>query len=186
MNTRFLPWRAAGVTCAIALAAIAPSATKSTIDPPLIVHGPIQPHRNDDGSLARGKRNEIDTSNWSGYAVAKFETGQTYLGANATWAVPTVIFKPDAAGSTVEYSSTWVGIGGFCENALCTRADRSLIQLGTEQDISSTGATQYYAWYEMLPQYPVRIPIEVKPGDSITASLQCTASGSNLTLGALV
>src|SRR5215472_12029392 len=111
MKTRFYTRRLAGLALALAVAAIAPSAIKSTTNPSLIVHGPIQPHRNDDGSLARGKRNEVDTSNWSGYAVAKFETGQTYLGANATWTVPTATFKPDAAGSTVEYSSTWVGIG---------------------------------------------------------------------------
>src|SRR5215472_12728330 len=31
----------------------------------------------------------------------------------------------------------------------------------------------------MLPQYPVQIPIEVKPGDSITASLKCIANCSS-------
>jgi hypothetical protein len=144
--------------------------------PSLAVHGPIQPHRNDDGSLKRGARNEISTSNWSGYAVAHFETGQTYLSATATWTVPAVTFQPDASGSTAEYSSTWVGIGGFCENALCTKADRSLIQLGTEQDVSSGGVTQYYAWYEMLPQFPVQIPVAINPGDNITASLQCVSA----------
>jgi hypothetical protein len=176
----FGPGRLAGIVTIVAAAILVQSSDRPISgDPSLIVHGPIQPHRNDDGSLARGKRNEVDTSNWSGYAVAKFETGQTYLGATATWTVPTATFQPDAGGSTAEYSSTWVGIGGFCENALCTKVDNSLIQLGTEQDVSSDGTTRYYAWYEMLPQFPFQIPITVSPGDSITASLNCAANCSS-------
>ena len=31
----------------------------------------------------------------------------------------------------------------------------TLIQLGTEHDVSSRGATQYYAWVEVLPNYPI-------------------------------
>ena len=174
------PRRVAGFATLAAVAMLVPRPDwPATYAPSLIVHGPIQPHRKDDGSLGRGARNEIDTSNWSGYAVAKFETGQSYLSAQATWTVATVTYQPDASGSAAQYSSTWVGIGGFCENALCTNVDRTLIQLGTEQDVSSTGAAQYYAWYEMLPQFPNRIPLPIKPGDSITASLQCTAACLN-------
>jgi hypothetical protein len=147
-----------------------------------IKHAPVQVLRNDDGSLARGRHGEITTSNWSGYALAHFETGQTYTAAQASWTVPSVIFDTsDKSGSAAQYSSTWVGIGGFCENALCTRADRSLIQLGTEQDITSQGVTTYDSWYELLPQYPVVMPTAtypVVPGDVITASLYCNSCSS--------
>jgi hypothetical protein len=142
-----------------------------------IKHAPVQVHRNDDGSLARGRNNEITTSNWSGYAVANFETGQSYNAAQATWTVPGVTFdSADKSGAVADYSSTWVGIGGYCENPLCTKVDRSLIQLGTEQDVSSAGVTTYSSWYELLPQFPVVMPTDtypVTPGDVITASLQC-------------
>jgi hypothetical protein len=73
-----------------------------------------------------------------------------------------------------EYSANWVGTGGFCENQLCTRGDKTLIQLGTEQDVAPDGiTTQYYAWYEMLPAAETPLPANniVKPGDTITASL---------------
>jgi peptidase A4-like protein len=169
-----------GLIILAAAAIIVPPSSEQSASPApsLVAHGVIQPRRNDDGSLARGPRNEFATSNWSGYAVAKYQTGETYTGASATWTVPAVTYAPDASGSTEEYSSTWVGIGGFCENALCTHVDRTLIQLGTEQDVSSSGATQYYAWYEMLPKYPVQIPLSINPGDSITATLQCTNCSS--------
>ena len=144
-----------------------------------ITHAPIQVHRNDDGSLARGRNLEIETGNWSGYAVANFETRKTYTAAQATWTVPAVTFDVNAAsGSATQYSSTWVGIGGYCENALCTKVDRTLIQLGTEQDVAADGTATYFSWYEMLPQFPAELPPDtypVVPGDTITASLQCIA-----------
>jgi Peptidase A4 family len=122
----------------------------------LRTHGPIQVHRLDDGSLARGPRNEFSTSNWSGYAIGSYQSGQKYTWAGGTWAVPTVSFGPTQSATDEEYSATWVGIGGFCLNALCSRVDRTLIQLGTSQYVSSSGATTYFAWYEMLPAAPVR------------------------------
>jgi hypothetical protein len=66
----------------------------------------------------------------------------------------------------------WVGIGGV-------NNDQTLIQLGTEQDVSGTGATTYYAWYEILPADQIALPAQqypVRPGDVMGASLQCTTS----------
>src|SRR5262245_36535747 len=50
--------------------------------------GPVNPHRNPDGRLARGLHNQISTGNWSGYAVTDYQTGQVYTSAAATWQVP--------------------------------------------------------------------------------------------------
>jgi len=174
-------------------------------------HAHIRAHRNDDGSLKRGLRNEVETSNWSGYAVANFSTGEAYTAAQASWTVPKVSYETPppvchtiefrgftrqvctSANAEAEYSSSWVGIGGYCENAGCTAADNTLIQLGTEHDVSSRGATQYYAWVEMLPNYPIVISspttypncnslscaYKVAPGDAITASLTCQSNCGN-------
>lgn len=180
MNNLYVGRRAAALAVVAALGFITgPTALPEPIEPSLMVHGPIDVHRRDDGSLKRGPRNEIDTSNWSGYAIASFETGQKYTSAQATWTVPSVSFGATQSSTSEEYSSTWVGIGGFCLNVLCTRADRTLIQLGTEQDVSSSGSTNYLAWYEMLPQYPVTIPVAIHPGDQVTASLHCVSACSN-------
>jgi Peptidase A4 family len=172
--------RVAAVTI---LAAVCLTATTANTEPRSVwtvrSHGPIQVHRLEDGTLARGPRNEFITQNWSGYAIGSYQTGQSYTSASATWVVPTVIFGQTTSGTAEQYSATWVGIGGFCMNALCTRADRTLIQLGTEGDVSSANATSYSAWYEMLPQAPVAIPgVTIHPGDEITASLQCVSACS--------
>jgi hypothetical protein len=142
---------------------------------PARLHGPIQPNRNDDGSLKHGRHSEIDTSNWSGYAVSNFETRQKYTAASGTWVVAPVIFGQTESGTEDEYSSSWVGVGGFCANATCTRSDNSLIQLGTESDVTQGGVATYSAWYEMLPKFPVTIPITIHANDQITAALQCTS-----------
>jgi hypothetical protein len=129
---------------------------------------PVIPVPNSNGHGVKHLRNEIETSNWSGYAVAHFETGITYTSASGTWTVPTVTQpSPNTAG----YSASWVGIGGFCQDANCHKVDKSLIQLGTEQNISSSGTTSYQSWYELLPNPPVAIPIKVSPGNVVTASL---------------
>ena len=156
-----------------------PSDTPASSTPANLAHAPIQVRRNDDGTVTRGPRNEVQTSNWSGFALANFQTGQLYTAAQATWKVPAVTFDTsDKSGTKAQYSSTWVGIGGFCENEKCTKADNRLIQLGTDQNVASDGTTSYDSWYEMLPQFPVVLPTDtypVFPGDTISASLECNA-----------
>jgi hypothetical protein len=165
------------VLAAVGLAT-APARAEQPRTPSLKIHGPIEVRRLEDGSLARGPRNEFVTSNWSGYAIGSYQSGHKYTSAQGTWIVPAVTFGSTNSDTNEEYSATWVGIGGFCMNALCTRADRTLIQLGTSQYVSSSGTTSYFAWYEMLPQTPVTIAMTVNPGDQITASVQCVSACS--------
>ncbi len=160
-----------GLTTIVALAVPASGGLTSA---PL--GGPVLPARTPQGQVLRNVRHQVTTQNWSGYAVAKYETGSNYTSASATWVVPTATVPP---GQSAGYSSSWVGIGGFCMNSICSKVDRSLIQLGTEQDASSSGVTQYYAWWETLPQGSQLISsMAIHPGDTIVASL---ADGPSIT-----
>lgn len=181
-----------------AVGLIAPQAvTQAPTGLQRVSHAPIGVHRDENGNVKYSVRNEVETSNWSGYAIANFETGALYTSAQVTWKVPTAKYAVppptchtyrfgsrsyqycSSSRPSAEYSSTWVGIGGYCENANCTTVDNTLIQLGTEQDVSSNGTTQYYAWIEMLPANESPLSTKtypVKPGDTITASLTCTAN----------
>ena len=133
-------------------------------------------HRHGDGTPKRGIRHQMQSENWSGYAVATHNTGvSAYTSATATWAVPTVAYASDG-GNQTEYSSTWVGIGGVCTDTACDGSDSTLIQLGTEQDAYSDGSTDYYPWYELLPSAGAVIPHRVNPADVITTTLSCTAN----------
>src|SRR5713226_6906202 len=136
-------------------------------------HYTIQVLRRTDGRVTRSLLHQMASTNWSGYVVANFGTKLTYTSAQGTWVVPSVTHF---SGFSTEYSSSWVGIGGFCEDTNCTVVDNSLIQLGTEQDASSSG-TRYYAWYEALPSPIKKIPMSISPGDTIKVSLQLVSVG---------
>ena len=113
-------------------------------------------------------RNADATSlNWSGYAV----TGSGLTGVAQSWVVPTAGLVPPG------FSSTWAGIGGYSTS--------DLIQAGTTQDTLPVGGTQYYAWWETLPNAETPITsgctgadpsCAVTPGDHMHVDLHETAT----------
>jgi hypothetical protein len=154
--------------CATFLAAVitsGPIAAQTATPPERLTHRPMELQRNADGSIKRGLRNTTVTAYWSGYAAT---ASAPYTSASGTFQVPTVSYS--GSGHSYEDSALWVGIGGD--------GDSTLIQLGTEQLVTSSGAASYYVWYELYPAATVYLGHTVNPGDIITASLQCTAACS--------
>ncbi|HEV2098793.1 MAG TPA: G1 family glutamic endopeptidase [Stellaceae bacterium] len=140
---------------------------------------PIKPYLDKHGHALRTPKNALITGNWSGYAVANFETGLYYSSASATWQVPKASWGLTTGSPSEEYNSIWVGIDGFCENASCSGIDSStLIQLGTMQIVSQSGAVSNLVWYELYPAAAQQIAYPVNIGDVITASVECTANCS--------
>jgi hypothetical protein len=134
-------------------------------------HAPIVVIPGPDGNALVTGEGQFTSANWSGYVLPEFITHESYISAQATWVVPTVVFKKKPA-----VSSNWVGIGGFCKNSQCTKVDRTLIQLGTAHEALSRTQTDYFAWYEMLPAASIPTSLVVNPGDVITASLSCAGN----------
>ena len=97
------------------------------------------------------------SSNWAGYVA---ETGY-YTSVEATWTMP-VSIPVGTASSNAE----WIGIGGH--------GTPDLIQAGTLA-IHQNGGLTYYAWVEMLPLSAEFLHLQVRPGDSVTVSLQETS-----------
>jgi len=114
------------------------------------------------------------SSNWSGYNLGYLSTNTKYTSISGTWKVPTA--TAHKAGQA-EHGATWIGIGGGCLNTSCTETDSTLIQAGTEQDVSKTGKAKYSAWYELIPETSTTEPITVRPGDVIHCSITETSSG---------
>jgi len=115
------------------------------------------------------------SSNWGGYAAtARGSTASVSFGAaSATWRQPKLRCTKDDAGAA---SSVWVGIGGY--NTKSQRLD----QVGTEADCSMAAQPIYDSWYELLPAGAVRLPVTVRPGDAITASVRLEESGREVRL----
>jgi peptidase A4-like protein len=153
--------------CATVLAAVVtsgPGAAETAQPVKQLKHPPMEAYRNPDGSIRR-LRNSIVSAHWSGYAV---NTSAPYTSASGTFQVPSVTY--DGLANSTEYVSDWVGIGGY--------GDSTLIQLGSMEIASTSDAVSYLVWYELYPAGTQLIPYSVKPGDVITASLQCTAACS--------
>ena len=101
---------------------------------------------------------------WAGYIVSStFNDQREIIGISASWVVPRV-----NASAGDGYSVAWVGIGG--------QLDKTLIQIGTEHNVFN-GKESYHAWYEMLPDYVIRIEnFSLSPGDKVAASISLVNS----------
>ena len=129
--------------------------------------------------LAPGLRaNTNSSSNWFGYNQGTIEQGgQLFNSIAGQWTVPTA--TQHTAGQA-ESSSDWIGIGGGCIDAGCTATDSTLIQTGTEQDVSSSGAASYDAWYELVPAPELITSMSVNPGDRMSASIAEVVGDTNV------
>ncbi len=123
--------------------------------------------------------NANQSNNWFGYSQGALEQGgKLFHSITGDWTVPAA--TQHAAGQA-EASSDWIGIGGGCVDAGCTVTDSTLIQTGTEQDVSATGGPSYSAWYELVPAPSLTISnMSVSPGDHMHASISEAVTGSNV------
>jgi hypothetical protein len=116
----------------------------------------------------------VQSSNWAGYAVHR--GGARFKSVTGTWHVPTTTCT--AGHST--YSSIWVGLGGYNESS------NALEQIGSEADCKASGKTVSSVWYELVPAASKTIRMQVRPGDTLKATVtvvghQVTLSLRNLT-----
>jgi hypothetical protein len=127
----------------------------------------------------RTTSNATQSSNWVGYDQGSLEQGgKLFNSVAAQWTVPAA--TPHAAGQAAS-SSDWIGIGGGCVDAGCSVTDQTLIQTGTEQDVSATGAVSYSAWWEAIPAPSVPIAsVTVKAGDRMYASVAEAVPNANV------
>ena len=100
--------------------------------------------------------------NWAGYVAEK----GSYTSVTGTWTVPSATSNNNLAAD-----AAWVGIGGIESD--------DLIQAGT-QAVVQNGSTEYLAWIETLPDVSQQVPLDISPGDSITATLTQVSTSQNL------
>src|SRR3954468_5202964 len=135
----------------------------------LALAGPAAAAGSSHGHLLQLRANANQSSNWFGYNQGALEKGTTLFNSiSGDWTVPTA--TQHTAGQA-ENSSDWIGIGGGCVDAGCAVTDETLIQTGTEQDVSTSGGASYSAWGEIIPGPSLNISNPVSPGDRMHADL---------------
>ncbi|HUA05354.1 MAG TPA: G1 family glutamic endopeptidase [Solirubrobacteraceae bacterium] len=153
--------------CVVLSAAFASTASASPVTGKLIKVGP------------KLSVNTNTSNNWFGYNLGALGDGdKLFSSITGSWTVPTAT---QHTTGQAEDSADWIGIGGGCVDSGCDATDETLIQTGTEQDVSSTGAASYDAWYELVPAPEIEISnMTVDPGDQMHASLTQLAGESNV------
>jgi hypothetical protein len=125
------------------------------------------------------RANANESTNWFGYNQGTLEQGgKQFHSIAGDWTVPRA--RQHTKGNS-EASSTWIGIGGGCIDARCTMGDSTLIQTGTEQDVSASGKPSYSAWWEIIPGPSIGIgKMKVRAGDRMHANISETVKGSDV------
>ncbi|HEX4718430.1 MAG TPA: G1 family glutamic endopeptidase [Thermoleophilaceae bacterium] len=123
--------------------------------------------------------NTNQSNNWYGYNQGTLEKGnKLFNSVSGDWIVPTATRHTSGQD---EYSSTWIGIGGGCVDANCSVGDNTLIQTGTEQDVSAAGSPSYSAWWEVIPGPGLTISnFNVSPGDHMHSDISEAVANSNV------
>jgi hypothetical protein len=144
-----------------------PLATTATAAVGTADHGVVQIVHHTGGAI-----NTNQSSNWSGYNIGadypQVTTGTLFTSVSGEWTIPTATQR--TAGQA-EDSATWVGIGGGCVNDDCDVSDNTLIQAGTEQDVSKRGKVSYGAWWEIIPETETAVTLAVSAGNKIAVSI---------------
>jgi hypothetical protein len=153
-------------------AALGATFTTGATAAPLPAHGQLL-------HLVHLSSNTNTSSNWFGYQQGTLEqNGKLFNSIAGNWTVPTA--TQHTAGQA-EDSADWIGIGGGCVDSGCDASDETLIQTGTEQDVSATGGASYDAWYELVPAPEFEISsFTVAPGDQMHASIAEVVGDSNV------
>lgn len=126
---------------------------------------------------AGGTFSTNQSSNWSGYNIGAAYPGEPagvkFTAVRGEWTVPAAT---QHTTGQAENSATWVGIGGGCVTSNCQVTDNTLIQAGTEQDVSATGQASYGAWWEIIPEPQTPVSLPVSPGNTITVLITETTT----------
>jgi hypothetical protein len=93
-----------------------------------------------------GKSTAATSSNWSGVGLIPATGGEPFYLVEARWVVPTVKQAPGTCSRGWDYSSEWVGLGGF--------SDAYLFQAGSAANVYCDiggNIPEYFPWVEWLP-----------------------------------
>jgi hypothetical protein len=117
------------------------------------------------------------SANWAGYAVSGATRSAAaprpvkFKRVSGSWIQP----APTCTSGSASYAAFWVGLGGF-------RSRAGLEQIGTEADCTVSGATVYTGWYELIPAPPVKLALNIRPGDAMSAAVTVRRRHVTLTL----
>jgi hypothetical protein len=137
----------------------------------------------------RSNGTAVSSSNWSGFALVPSSGAAAYYSIAGRWTVPTVKQPKGTCSGGWDYSSQWVGLGGF--------NDADLLQAGSAANVFcdiGNSIPEYFPWLEWLPESELVLYqnaanstlFPFAPGDYLNVTVWATNfSGSASTTGNL-
>jgi hypothetical protein len=102
------------------------------------------------------------STNWSGYVLG----GGPFTQVTGTFTVPTLYSMP-----TDSYIGEWAGIDGW--------GNDTVLQVGVGQFNNASTRTFYtWAWIELYPAPPIRVPLSVAAGNQVTVTISQVSIGT--------
>ncbi|WP_435130746.1 G1 family glutamic endopeptidase [Actinacidiphila sp. bgisy144] len=164
MRTSRVPLLLSVLAVPAVLALAAPAASATTVQGSRTAAAASQVGGDHAVQVHRGSRSTSYSGNWSGYAAANGNGGDTQV--SSSWVQPAV----DCTVTPSGMSSFWVGLDGWTNDAL--------EQTGTEADCVN-GQASYYAWWEVLPaNQSLFSGVTVAPGDRLSADVVDNGNGT--------
>jgi hypothetical protein len=114
-----------------------------------------------------GQATTVRSRNWAGYVVSRDDARITEV--HGSWTQPAV----RCDGASRQFSSFWIGIDGSSND--------TLEQLGTEGNCRN-GTPIYGTWWETIPDSSVPTPLDVKPGDYMSAAIRSVGDRYTMSL----
>jgi hypothetical protein len=152
----------------LALTVLAGTALAGTAPPAGTVRVPLE--RAAPGQGVSPAVSSVDSLNSAGYAVARKDTRFRFV--KATFFVPYLNCSVTKSAD----SSDWVGLGGFVGSSDAVEQD------GVTANCDKAGHASYRAWYAMYPRGVTTKSVEIRGGDSVTASVFYDAATAVFTL----
>ena len=109
------------------------------------------------------------SGNWSGYVAGGGSSN--FSDVSGSWVQPAVKCQ---SGQTE--SAFWVGLGG------ASSGSSALEQTGTQADCNADGSSVNYAWYELVPAAPVKLPVAIHAGDHVTGRVSVNGTAVTVTI----
>jgi len=118
------------------------------------------------GSAAALRDGPLISENWAGYVF----TNGPFRAVRGEWVEPSASCRPGKPS----FVAFWLGLGGYALDA------KHLEQIGSEVDCKGRGTARTYSWFELVPNVSEILPVAVRPGDRLAASV--SAAGDLFTL----
>jgi hypothetical protein len=122
---------------------------------------------------AATRKPALASPNWAGYVATPLaDVPAVFTRAIGTWREPKVVCSRGDAGAA---AAIWIGIGGYAGSGELQQIGSTVGCDGHDQPVAT-------AWFDLYPYPEHAIPLQVRPGDTLTGDVTVSPTAVGLEL----